>query len=552
MKRNTMLALSTPTILLLSSYTYAADTTAHINDLLNHSTQNEIINAKLGGGFLSNSALPIHMICLSDKIMSQPVYASQITEDISLAQTTSRDDLAKTLNLAADTKVGWGKFSASAAADYINSIKDSAYSLNFSYQSILSAYTEIDPSSAYGQDALNTGAQAAYQQSPDNFIERCGDEYIQGMKMGAVLDVTISMDFKSQQEKQAFDLAFKGGFGSVFSASAKIQSAIEKTHASGTLTIHAFQAGGNPERLSSIFGSTGAHHIIQCSFDNLTACSQALSDVIDYAQASGSQAQTGFAKQVTVSGGKLVADSLYAFDITNATQSSYKRDFGLDIPLKPASKEVIEARSELTDLYNSTDNKYDLAHHILTANAFQHLTGPVQDELKSDSSKLYNNLSMFNSHGAIGCYTASTQDQCSAIVADIKQSLTPVDTTKVDLLQNAFYVVESKQWPLIFAINKDHGDYEIYTTGLVLLKADTFNGINFIYSPDYTSITTKGIYTTLTTSGARETYYMGDYPNQDIVYKLDADDGFAGNDLWDVCLNGVCKPYTINMYVQPF
>ncbi len=74
----------------------------------------------------------------------------------------------------------------------------------------------------------------------------CGDKFIDSYKAGAMLILGMKLEFHNHADKESFAFHFGASFGSFASLSADIQKSSSKISISGTVTIQAYQVGGNP------------------------------------------------------------------------------------------------------------------------------------------------------------------------------------------------------------------------------------------------------------------------------------------------------------------
>jgi len=253
-------------------------------------------NITLGNGYLGNAMMPMHTRCLKNMDVS----IKDVQSAISLERTSDLSKVSQSLGINLKAKAGWGKFSASAAANYLREIQEDDYTISFTYQNVISGYASLNTSDYYGENALSDGGLAALKKSEDAFIARCGDQYIQGIDMGAVLNVTMRIKFASQEQKKEFEASIEGKFDDIASASAKIQNALKSSGNRSVIDLIAYQTGGQPNNLAQIFGADKEHAIIHCDMEHLDNCAKAMDDVLAYAEATGSWTETGFAKQIKI------------------------------------------------------------------------------------------------------------------------------------------------------------------------------------------------------------------------------------------------------------
>lgn len=500
---------------------------------------------KLGSGYFSNGLYPLHNQCLQD----MPITATNFQSKIALSYSTDLNQLSKNLNVNINAETGWGKYTSDAATDYIKSIQDDDYSINFNYQNTITMDTSLNTNNYYGESALNQSGTAAYKSSTTSFMTRCGDEYIQTLKMGAVLNVTLQIHFESQLQKKNFETTIKGKLGNIFNASSKISAAIEEKGIHGTIDVLAFQTGGQPSNLSQIFGADNNHHITSCNLAQLEQCTKAIDDIIAYAQASGEWVESGFAKQIQIVNGTLVAESLSPVAIADATLGSYERDFGLSVQSDSSTQEILNARKKLNTLYDTMYSNLQFAESVTQSTAFKYLTNTAQHQIKTLIKTTKENLAFFNSGKAINCFIPGTQNLCPKIVETIEQNMSPIDFSPLDLLRGAYYVNIGRFWPFIF-INNDGGSMEMYDVNLVPTQQPTHN-LAIIPKADYSYIGFRGGYSDYS-AGKHIQYEMSYYGQESLIYYNRISNSYSGNPAWRTCINNKCFKNNYAMEVIPF
>lgn len=502
---------------------------------------------QLGAGYFSGGSYPLHNRCIID----MPIKATNFQSSLAMAYSTDIDQLSKNLNVHVTTETGWGKFSSNAAADYIKSIQDDDYSINFNYQNIITVDTSLATNDYYGESVLNKGGALAYSSGADNFIARCGDQYIQNLKMGAVLNITLRIRFENQLEKKNFDAMMKGKLGNIFNASAKISEAVSQKGIQGTIDIIAFQTGGQPNKLSQIFGADNNHHITSCSLSQLDECTKSIDDIIAYAQATGAWSDSGFAKQIQVINGELIADSLSPVAVADATSGSYENDFGLAVQSKQPTQDTIDARKKLNVLYRDMETKLQFAESVMSSAAFKYLGYAAQDKIRNTAKIIKGNLNIFKYKNAMNCFLPGTQDSCVEITKNIEQEMRSVDSATLYLLKDAYYLIISRNWPVIYSPNSA-GSMDIYNIGLAADDGGAItHNLKLTPSTDYSYISLSGGYSTYS-NGIQTRYYMDSYGMEDVVYFNHSTNTYKGTPPWNTCVGGKCSKVYYDMDILPF
>lgn len=528
--------------LIITNANASASQAIQVNNFQKLTSNNDI---QLGAGYFTSGLYPLHNRCLQD----MPIKVSNFQSRIALTYSNDLDQLSKNLNINISTDTGWGKFSSSAAADYIKSIQDDDYSINFNYQNLITMDTSLVTDNFYGTSTLNQGGATAYSNGDDSFIARCGDAYIQNLKMGAVLNVTLRIRFESQLQKKNFEASVKGKLGNIFNASAKISEAVQQKGIHGTIDVIGFQTGGKPNNLSQIFGTNDNHHITSCSLTQLEQCTKAIDDIIAYAQATGEWSDSGFAKQIQVINGTLIAESLSPVAIDDATFGSYESDFGLVVHYKSATREIYDARRKLNSLYEDMNSHLQFANAVIQSAAFKYLNNTIQEQIKTLTKTIKENLNLFNYEKPIHCFLPGLQNNCPEIAKKIEENMKSIDFSSLNLVKGAYYVNIGQVWPFVFVAN-NYGNMDIYDLGLVPTQQQTLN-LNIIPSIDFSYIALRGGYSD-SSDGNLTRYDMGYYGPESSVYYNRSTTSYIGTPAWKTCINDKCFKKNYSLEVFPF
>ena len=496
----------------------------------------------IGSGYLANARYPMQH-CLKDT----DVLLSNMQAELSIQQTTNMDDLAQQLDVDMSSNTGWGKFSMSAAAKYIRALQNNSHSLHFTYLNTISTDAAFNFGDLYGEDALNSTGLALFRQGVDEFIATCGDTYVDQVRLGATLTVTLQVNFKSQIQKNQFEASFKGKIDTLSETYISLNQALQESGSSASIEILAFQMGGQPMYLNSVLGaSKDGHHVVHCSASQHENCVNILDDVTAYAQASGAWEKTGFTKQIQLDENTLRAESLHPIQSSFARLSSY-RNFGIPIPKKTISAETIAARKKLNMLYDQNKANVSFSEAILHAAPFQMLEQETQLELKKLSSILKSDSNTILSSEAIECFFPETQEDCPQIVDNIEKGLHAPDVTKLNKLRGAYYVNINSAAPYLFIEKSDgNNEMEMYGTNIKPTGIPTYN-LGLIFNPNFRVLAPRGGY-----SSGQTRFYLDSYGQDDWLHQDASGLSYFGKIPLNTCINGVCSKAYNTMYVVPF
>jgi len=156
-------------------------------------------------------------------------------------------------------------FSADIETSYVRHVEEKDYSLSLSYYQSVQETVRLSIAGA-GMDALNDAGKSIYMNGTNKFFNMaCGDQYITSFKRGGLLVMNLNVAFKSHEEKTKFTAHAGGSFGSIFSASAKVAKAASDLKISGSVSISAFQKGGNPVQLAHFLNKDSSGVKIWCN-----------------------------------------------------------------------------------------------------------------------------------------------------------------------------------------------------------------------------------------------------------------------------------------------
>lgn len=153
-------------------------------------------NIQYGDAYSTDSARIAKLTCFEPAV---PPMTQAPVGKLSFSQSMIKQELAKDLNVDISASGGFGLFSADASATYVNSLKDGSTAMTFSYVYSITAESVINSVklSPQGEQELKY---------PEKFRENCGDQVFKDFQLGSKLIATLSMDFHSEEQKQAFQL----------------------------------------------------------------------------------------------------------------------------------------------------------------------------------------------------------------------------------------------------------------------------------------------------------------------------------------------------------
>lgn len=399
-------------------------------------------NINPGGGFSSDTQQTAPELCYNATISS----LSKPTSTIDLGASQSFYDIQNTIKESITAKGGFGMFSASASASYLRSIEDKYYSLSLSYHAIYHSTTNVQLG-GYGQNVLTDFGKEIYNDGNNPYFGLvCGDQYTKSFEQGALLLLSINLEFKNNVQKEEFNAHAGASFGNVFSASGDIQKVASQYSIDGLVSMQAYQIGGYPSQLSKILNKdgNGDYYVLTCSLQNMDNCINAASGMLDYAV-------DNFPNQISFQNNT----GLTPLGIGWA---SYQPIYyvGLTPPQSFVTPQVEESREILAD--NFVQMQYYLQRFENLQEGYPVLWNTASDLYKS-INKLHDRardnldelLNIENpSQGSLGCY--NTPDQCVTIKDNILANLNPFNNNDLVFLKG----YEGVQYSFVI---KDIGAY---------------------------------------------------------------------------------------------
>ncbi|WP_427005741.1 leucine-rich repeat domain-containing protein [Pseudarthrobacter sp. H2] len=207
---------------------------------------------------------------------------SQLTFDRSM----SEDAAASELGFEVGVKARYGLFSGSVAATFASESASSDYSDVTIYSHVISF-----KNAKFRFPGLDTGltpeGQAARGTSGGTFVGEnwpitCGHEYVSQITLGAKLLVAVKVEFATREDKQAFsgEVNFQGPPVEV---EASLRMASQRFGKTASLSLSAFQLGGDVRKLSEVFGTDpGGAPLLVASLQNPEAVLAALNAAVKY------------------------------------------------------------------------------------------------------------------------------------------------------------------------------------------------------------------------------------------------------------------------------
>jgi hypothetical protein len=132
----------------------------------------------------------------------------------------------------------------------------------------------------------------------------CGNAVLARAELGGALYIGLRFDFDSKATKDEFEKAADLPLASFASITAKMSRMTTAFESKVSVTLSAYQRGGNPALLHQVFGAGGGPiAVLQCSEANVQGCADATENVRRYvSDANGFRSQLGEDVRLTPGG----------------------------------------------------------------------------------------------------------------------------------------------------------------------------------------------------------------------------------------------------------
>jgi hypothetical protein len=332
-----------------------------------------------------------------------------------LDHTVSETDLSSQLGFGLDTRARFGVVEASLAANFLSRSTSNAFSMSAIYSATYNMQPQkVDTATLR---LLQPGVDAKASGSFLKWNETCGDSFVDEIRRGAKLFFSIRIDFSSLEQKKEFS-AKVAVSGPLWGVKANIDSSSQSLTKSSTVTVSAYQLGGDPTKLTEVFGAGdgGLASYKECTVGTFSECGNVIVNAIKYA----SDTQHGFPSQLTLTSSP--GPSVISYGV-----SPYIA-YGIQPLATPMLAQlVIQAREDLGRKFEQTYQQYLTASRLLGT----HLTPDKAHAVEIALTQIKGNLTGIQKT-ADACY--NTPADCPS--AESHLVLTPVDPSA--LLPDSF------------------------------------------------------------------------------------------------------------------
>lgn len=240
-----------------------------------------------------NSALPIaNDSCLNFNVSE----TNPISNKIEFSQQITETQIEEATGVSVSVSGGWGAFSSSSSNQFAQSVKKTSNELSYTYAEEMAGTVtiNIDESNPFSTTGL-LALQRAYNGSdPQIFYNSCGDSYVSRASTAATFLFNIKIKFSTAEEAEDFKTENNLSAGSFASVEQALENSKSSSKKFGSVTVSAFQLGGDVTQLSELFdGKSGDHPVVSCDASNMSACKEILDGALGYADKFGKSVSAG-------------------------------------------------------------------------------------------------------------------------------------------------------------------------------------------------------------------------------------------------------------------
>lgn len=370
-----------------------------------------------------------------DCVQGTTEYAGASEGSVNFERSLSATETAESLGFAIGGKARYGAIQGSAAAKFAAESASNDYSEATVYSAeyrLKNAKLRYIGLTEVGKVASQGGGRFVWE----NWEKTCGHEYVEQIKLGAKIMLSAKVEFSTKEDKKAFSAEFKIK-GPAFSASGELSKASRRFGKSASVSIRAYQLGGDVSRLSGIFGQGSnarvdadgkqVHALLVCSMDRVDACMRVLDSALTYATDTGNP--LSFPNQIKPNYDPTKPDGPAELAYITKPWS----DLALYSPPPLIAAAVKTARENLSSLFEEWLKKRNRVNALLSG-PFR-LSARQNENIETAQVIVSENLNeIFNT--SLVCYTEI--EKCVARVSEATKKIKPLDERLLEIYPEIF------------------------------------------------------------------------------------------------------------------
>jgi hypothetical protein len=348
---------------------------------------------------------------------SRTVLVGSPESTVSFTRSMTQNELQQSLGYSVGSRARFGVVQVSASAEFAREATSSAYAETTTYQAVYTfknTYLKTRELEGFARKMIGSDGFASTE-----FVDNCGDQWVEQIRRGAKLLINVRLEFSSNAERQRFAAEF-GVQGPAAAVSGKLEQASKAFGRSASITISAYQLGGDVSRLSTLFsrGEVNAdepkttHALLRCSMTDLQPCLEVLSSAIDYA--TNPTESDAFPQQIRTD---FNAAGSGAADLTYVTKPY--SEIGVRVRPQELAAAVRNARKQLG---NALERQLNLKIRVDSVRGEQFRLSPAQSDLVRKYADLFQGNITLLVEAATECY--QDEARCVKLAEQADKELT--------------------------------------------------------------------------------------------------------------------------------
>ncbi|MFO0319925.1 MAG: hypothetical protein ACK5Z5_05930, partial [Neisseriaceae bacterium] len=243
------------------------------------------IKAQIGYSADTRTGIIFKNRCIANTDNPDYINYSNPQGTVQFGASASSNQVANLLNVNDyQTNGDFDKFTSSGQSNYVRDIEDKRDTLNFNYYQVAGMEASFQPR-VFGNDLLTPYAYDLLISDTDKFIKTCGDSFVISALQGGVLALNVSIHFQNNTQKHSFLSTSSNDLGIGFLIS-RLKKENDAALKNTSISVNAYQMGGNPEKLAQLFGNQQYHKYnnINCRINDISNCERIINEIIGYAK----------------------------------------------------------------------------------------------------------------------------------------------------------------------------------------------------------------------------------------------------------------------------
>lgn len=306
----------------------------------------------LGGGYIEDQDKMTGTVCLNGTKSND----GSPSGTVNFTYVDSFQQLKTHLDLNFNASVGKEFFAADDKTRFVFDAASDDYTAAYVYRSSFTLRNEVFTPSGSAASPLNALGLSLLNNGP-LFKSTCGTKFVHDRVVGGELYMAVKFSFYNSAAKAEFHQEFNSRITSIGGLQDKLGVIAEKYKNRLSISVIAYQLGGNPAGMGKIFqtSSTGGLQVQSCSLETIDSCRKAISGMLSYAG-------TPFADQFSVTD----PNSSYGPAILSYVFRDYQNAGVIPPAESILTQAILEARIKLANEFEKQTLDLVRANNVLS------------------------------------------------------------------------------------------------------------------------------------------------------------------------------------------